>query len=172
MNSICISLSLIVAVGLSADSTKEITVRIGSGTIEIAKDQIEAELFRDTGTRGGGILFTCKELRLQRDASTYSVNCSDVKFITAAGVEGIAPEAQFDLLGNRVLLAGSKDRPVQIIRDAKTESEMTRMTAVHVEMRLTPLIDTDLRSDTNEPSHAPEPANVPPPSSVPTLPAR
>ena len=150
MKPLCLTVPLILAFAIPADATDEITVRIGSGSVEIAKDQPEAERFRDIGSRGGGIVVICKRIQLQRDATTYVVNCSDLKFITAAGLEGIAPEARFDLFNNRVLLTGGKDKPVQLIRDADLESDITRLTAEKVEMRLTPLRAPRGNNEANE----------------------
>ncbi|HUG66483.1 MAG TPA: hypothetical protein VMM76_01950 [Pirellulaceae bacterium] len=156
MKQLFLTLPLIVTFAIPAAATDGITVRIGSGSVEIAKDGPEAERFRALGTRGGGILLICKRMQLQRDPTSYVVNCCDVTFITAAGLEGIAAEARFDLLNNRVFLTGGKDRPVQLIRDADLDSDITRLTADKVEMRLTPLRVPRDNNETNEQSHAPE----------------
>ena len=118
------------------DPSTEITVRIGSGSIEIAGDSAQAEKFRGEGVKGGGILLVCKTLQVQRDASSYVVLCTDVKLITAAGVTGIAKQAQFDLKKNVAMLSGAQGAPVQLVREAEGDEDVTRITAQEVELNL------------------------------------
>lgn len=132
---------LVSVVVITAHANDRIAVRVGSGTVLIAKDHAEFENFCDEGTRPGGTLFICKQLQVQRDAASYVITCTDVIFINAAGVEGTAPQVRCDLLTNRALFSGSKDKSVQIIRDTAADADVTRMTADRVEMNLTPLSD-------------------------------
>ena len=142
MKTLCLTVVLLVPCALAADATDEFTVRIASGEVEIAKDVSEGQRLRDAIAEDGGILLICKRVQLQRDNTSYMVSCSDVLwFTTAAGLEGLAPEARFDLFNDRVLLTGRKGSLVEL--DLAAESDSVLLTAEKVELRLTRLSSTE-----------------------------
>ena len=122
----------------SVNASDDVTLRISSDTITIAGDELKAQQFRDDGTRGGGMLVVCRRLRITRDANTYIVVCDDITFVTAAGVEGTAKQAKFDLKSKRVIFTGDKDSPVHFKMDADSDQDATHIFADRMEVNLTP----------------------------------
>jgi hypothetical protein len=142
----------------SDEVTFDVTLRISADAVAIAADELEAEAFRDVGTRGGGIIVSCKRMALTRDANTYVVECDEAVFITAAGVEGTAKQARFDLKSKRVLLTGDEESPVHLIMDAASDDDATHMYAVQIEFKLTPQKKPEQQSKFNKQSHTLEPS--------------
>jgi len=128
---------LIAGLDQSVNASDDVTLRISSGTITIASDELKAQQFRDDGTRGAGMLVVCRRLHITGDAKTYMVVCDDITFVTAAGVEGTAKQAKFDSKSKRVILTGDKDSPVHLTMDADSDQDATHLFTGRIEVNLT-----------------------------------
>ena len=122
----------------SANNPERITVRITAERIEVATSETEAQRFRDEGTAGGGILVVCRRMHITLTPTGSTLKCDDCTFMTAAGVEGTAEHAAFDLERQRAVFTGTDDTPVRLIVDTSSDADASRLTAARVTLNLTP----------------------------------